>query len=248
VTRGTIPPPQRQLTRVILRQPRPVNYPPRLSLCLLSHRGGFGFGAGQLVTVQTLVKLGAPLDALDHGRATPLHSAAGKGHVKVLRVLREMGGNLFARADCGRTALHTAAAYGQRDAVRAPPCLPLPARRVLRKCHYFPMRGESASSTEEPGGGRSVVGPSLTLGGRCPEAAALPLWGGNALLACAKCNTPCAVPKARLHTAAAYGQRDAVRASPPILSCTGAGMPLQHEGETRNRQARAFHARPLGRC
>lgn len=153
MTRGTIPPPQRQLTRVILRQPRPVNYPPRLSLCLLSHRGGFGFG--QLVTVQTLVKLGAPLDALDHGRATPLHSAAGKGHVKVLRVLREMGGNLFARADCGRTALHTAAAYGQRDAVRA---------------------------------------------------------------------------------------------SPPILSCTGAGMPLQHEGETRNRQARAFHARPLGRC
>jgi hypothetical protein len=39
----------------------------------------------------------------------------------------------------------------------------------------------------------SVVGPTLTLGGGCP-----PAVGGSAQLACAKCNTPCALPKARL--------------------------------------------------
>ena len=111
------------------------------------------------------MRLGAPLDALDNGRATPLHSAAGKGHVKVLRCLKELGGNLYARADCGRNALHTAAAYGQRDSVRRRPS-------DTHSCRYLVLHEPRSEITKEIA--RTVSHKSAVVGSSGHTAASRP--------------------------------------------------------------------------
>ena len=59
-----------------------------------------------------------------------------------------------------------------------------PAPPLSRGVAALILGVERLSSADEPGGDRSSIPPSHW------EAAALPMWGGNTLPACAKCTTP----------------------------------------------------------
>src|SRR3990172_7504907 len=75
---------------------------------------------GNLAQVQALLDAGANVNAVDEFGKTPLHGAAARGHVEVVRALRAAAGaNVNARDDFGRTPLHEAAERGHVEVVRA---------------------------------------------------------------------------------------------------------------------------------
>mmetsp|Transcript_9173 Transcript_9173/g.15746 ORF Transcript_9173/g.15746 Transcript_9173/m.15746 type:complete len:223 (-) Transcript_9173:64-732(-) len=64
-------------------------------------------------------EMGADVRARNARGTTPLHVAAGNGHVATVRVLLKLGADGHARArDDGRTPLHRAASTGQAEVVR----------------------------------------------------------------------------------------------------------------------------------
>ena len=75
--------------------------------------------SGDVNTVKGLVRCSNDSCTTDdHYRDTPLICAAEKGHVEVVRLLLEGGGNIDGDADFGYTALHLAAGYGHQHVCR----------------------------------------------------------------------------------------------------------------------------------
>jgi ankyrin repeat protein len=75
--------------------------------------------AGNLALVTKLIDEGAPLDARDGTRETPLIAAALAGQTAVVLDLLARGADADARNDRGMTALHAAAFVGDGKAVEA---------------------------------------------------------------------------------------------------------------------------------
>ena len=74
---------------------------------------------GHTDVVRLLLQKGANIEATRAFGETPLCSASWRGHVGVVSLLLEMGANFeVIRTDFGRTALHTAAIFLRREAVR----------------------------------------------------------------------------------------------------------------------------------
>jgi ankyrin repeat protein len=76
---------------------------------------------GRDAVVALLLAAGADPNAADGGRcrAKPLHTAAGSGHVRVVRRLLRAGGKPSCQARGMGTPLHLAAAYGHLHCVKA---------------------------------------------------------------------------------------------------------------------------------
>uniref|UniRef100_A0A1A8HV84 Ankyrin repeat domain 6b n=1 Tax=Nothobranchius kuhntae TaxID=321403 RepID=A0A1A8HV84_NOTKU len=73
---------------------------------------------GQVECVVQLINKGAKVAVTKYGR-TPLHLAAYKGHLEVIRVLLKAGCNLDVQDDGEQTALHRAAMVGHTDVITA---------------------------------------------------------------------------------------------------------------------------------
>ncbi|NXL57363.1 ANKR6 protein, partial [Chordeiles acutipennis] len=73
---------------------------------------------GQVENVVQLINKGAKVAVTKHGR-TPLHLAAHKGHLHVVRVLLKAGCDLDIQDDGDQTALHRAAVIGNTDVIAA---------------------------------------------------------------------------------------------------------------------------------
>uniref|UniRef100_A0A1A7X5H4 Ankyrin repeat domain 6b n=2 Tax=Iconisemion striatum TaxID=60296 RepID=A0A1A7X5H4_9TELE len=73
---------------------------------------------GQVECVVQLINKGAKVAITKYGR-TPLHLAAYKGHMEVMRVLLKAGCNLDIQDDGEQTALHRAAMVGHSDVITA---------------------------------------------------------------------------------------------------------------------------------
>jgi ankyrin repeat protein len=75
--------------------------------------------AGSLAQVQAFVTSGAyTVNAVDEFKNTPLHFAANKGRIDVIKWLIENGANVNALNNDKSTPLHEAASYGQFEAVK----------------------------------------------------------------------------------------------------------------------------------
>uniref|UniRef100_A0A669BMZ3 Ankyrin repeat domain 6b n=1 Tax=Oreochromis niloticus TaxID=8128 RepID=A0A669BMZ3_ORENI len=73
---------------------------------------------GQVDSVVQLINKGAKVAVTKYGRS-PLHLAAYKGHIEVVRVLLKAGCNLDIQDDGEQTALHRAAVVGNSDIINA---------------------------------------------------------------------------------------------------------------------------------
>uniref|UniRef100_A0A3P8QLW8 Ankyrin repeat domain 6b n=1 Tax=Astatotilapia calliptera TaxID=8154 RepID=A0A3P8QLW8_ASTCA len=73
---------------------------------------------GQVDSVVQLINKGAKVAVTKYGRS-PLHLAAYKGHIDVVRVLLKAGCNLDIQDDGEQTALHRAAVVGNSDIINA---------------------------------------------------------------------------------------------------------------------------------
>lgn len=61
---------------------------------------------------QTLLRMGANIEAVDRHGNTPLHLAASRGHELVVTTLLLAGAKWNSRGNGGATPLHCAAVYG----------------------------------------------------------------------------------------------------------------------------------------
>jgi ankyrin repeat protein len=65
-----------------------------------------------------LLEHGADVSALSNDRSTPLHVAARRGRIEVVRVLLEHGANAGGKDDNGRTALQVASYWGNDEVMK----------------------------------------------------------------------------------------------------------------------------------
>lgn len=74
---------------------------------------------GHYDVAEYLVKAGAPLNSTARNglKAAPIHSAAAAGHVKIVKMLLEMGADPNVREQAGYTALHAAAQNGDVEMI-----------------------------------------------------------------------------------------------------------------------------------
>jgi uncharacterized protein len=75
---------------------------------------------GHYDTAEYLVKAGAPINSTARNglKAAPIHSAAAAGHVRIVKLLLDHGGNPNVREQAGYTALHAAAQNGDIEMIR----------------------------------------------------------------------------------------------------------------------------------
>jgi cytohesin len=74
---------------------------------------------GNLIKVQTALENGANPNAKNNNNgSTPLHIAAYKGHVEIVKILLDRGADLNAKDNTGHAPLHWAAIEGHVDVVR----------------------------------------------------------------------------------------------------------------------------------
>ncbi|XP_065537310.1 ankyrin repeat domain-containing protein 6 isoform X3 [Lathamus discolor] len=85
-------------------------------VAVLSERLLVAAHKGQVENVVQLINRGAKVAVTKHGR-TPLHLAAHKGHLHVVRVLLKAGCDLDIQDDGDQTALHRAAVVGNTDVI-----------------------------------------------------------------------------------------------------------------------------------
>ncbi|NXK75745.1 ANKR6 protein, partial [Amazona guildingii] len=85
-------------------------------VAVLSERLLIAAHKGQVENVVQLINRGAKVAVTKHGR-TPLHLAAHKGHLHVVRVLLKAGCDLDIQDDGDQTALHRAAVVGNTDVI-----------------------------------------------------------------------------------------------------------------------------------
>jgi ankyrin repeat protein len=71
--------------------------------------------AEQTAAAQLLLNAGADPSVNNNLKRTPLHYAAAKGNLKLVKILVESGSNIFALDARGSTPLHEAAAAKHRD-------------------------------------------------------------------------------------------------------------------------------------
>ncbi|NXD68584.1 ANKR6 protein, partial [Eolophus roseicapillus] len=85
-------------------------------VAVLSERLLVAAHKGQVENVVQLINRGAKVAVTKHGR-TPLHLAAHKGHLHVVRILLKAGCDLDIQDDGDQTALHRAAVVGNTDVI-----------------------------------------------------------------------------------------------------------------------------------
>ena len=75
---------------------------------------------GHYDTAEYLAKAGAPLNSPSHNglKAAPIHSAAAAEHVRIVKMLLELGADANVRKQAGYTALHAAAQNGDVETIR----------------------------------------------------------------------------------------------------------------------------------
>ena len=73
---------------------------------------------GHAITVQTLLRYGAPVDSRNENRWTPLDCAAENGHVDVIDILLDAGAPIGAKDKAAQTPLHLACRNGHVEAVK----------------------------------------------------------------------------------------------------------------------------------
>lgn len=81
------------------------------------HAAADGEHENAVATAVVLLDKGAHVDARDINHYTPLHRAASKGNLEVVKVLKAAGASINACARSGETPLHFAALYGNADIV-----------------------------------------------------------------------------------------------------------------------------------
>eukprot|EP00241_Pyramimonas_parkeae_P007501 CAMPEP_0114248862 /NCGR_PEP_ID=MMETSP0058-20121206/13809_1 /TAXON_ID=36894 /ORGANISM="Pyramimonas parkeae, CCMP726" /LENGTH=167 /DNA_ID=CAMNT_0001362317 /DNA_START=364 /DNA_END=867 /DNA_ORIENTATION=- len=72
-----------------------------------------------MLTIRKLIATGSNINAHDNHGTTPLHIAAMKGRVEVIRLLIWLGADPVATCPLNGTAMHEAARYGRAHAVYA---------------------------------------------------------------------------------------------------------------------------------
>ena len=85
------------------------------------HALGLACYFGHYDVAEYLTKAGAPLNSPSKNglKAAPLHSAASAGHVRIVKLLLDLGADPNVREQAGYTALHAAAQNGDMDLIRA---------------------------------------------------------------------------------------------------------------------------------
>ncbi|XP_014281593.1 uncharacterized protein [Halyomorpha halys] len=73
---------------------------------------------GNLPVVQSLLRLGAPIDFTDRQGQFPIHLAAASGNVELLNTLVQWGGSLSSKDMFGYTPFHRAALAGQTETIK----------------------------------------------------------------------------------------------------------------------------------
>ncbi|XP_041105489.1 ankyrin repeat domain-containing protein 6-like isoform X2 [Polyodon spathula] len=89
-----------------------------VAVTALSERLLLAAHKGQADNVVQLINKGAKVAVTKYGR-TPLHLAAYKGHIEVVRILLKAGCDLDIQDDSDQTALHRAAVVGNTDVISA---------------------------------------------------------------------------------------------------------------------------------